>query len=231
MRTIGLIGGMSWESSAEYYRMLNLAVRDRLGGHHSPPLLMASLDFATVRALQQREAWDEAGALLAGAAQGLVAAGADVLVLCTNLMHKVAPAIEEAARVPFLHIADAVGAQIRELGVETVGVLATRWVMEEPFYRERLAERFGVRTVVPQAADRAMVDRVIFDELTQNQVRDESRAAYQEVIGRLADAGAEAIVLACTEIELLIKPADCPLPVVDSTAAHVAAALAFAMAE
>ncbi len=230
MRTIGLIGGMSWESSAEYYRQLNTEVRSRLGGHHAPPLVLASLDFARVREMQQREAWNEAGDLLADTARGLVAAGAELIVLCTNLMHKVAPAIEAAIEVPFLHIADAVGAAARSAGVTSVGLLATRWVMEEDFYRARLAGRFGVSTLVPGADDRLLVDRVIFDELTQNRVVDASRDAYRAVIDRLADRGAEAIVLACTEIDLLIGQQDSPLPLIDSTREHVLAALDVAMA-
>lgn len=225
MKTIGLLGGMSWHSSADYYRLVNEEVATRLGGHHSAQCLLASLDFEEVRDLQRREAWDEAGALLAAAARGLQDGGADFVVLCTNLMHKAAPEIEAVLDIAFLHIADAVGAQAVAAGHTRVGLLGTRWVMEETFYSDRLRSAYGVEVVVPDAAGRELVDRVIFDELTLGRVEDASRAAYVAVIEQLAAAGAQAVVLACTEIELLIGAKDSPIPVIDSTYAHAMAAV------
>lgn len=224
MRTIGLLGGMSWDSSATYYRVINTAVRDRLGGHHCAEVVMVSLDFAQVRDLQLAGDWAGAGALLADGARRLEAAGADVVVLCTNLMHKVAPAIEAATDRPLLHIADAVGRRAQELGVTSVGLLGARWVMEEDFYAERLA-RWGVEVIVPDAADRAEVDRVIFDELTQSVLTAASRSAYTEVIGRLTARGAQAVVLGCTEIGLLVGPDDVAVPLIDSALVHAMAAV------
>ena len=224
MQTIGLLGGMSWDSSATYYREINTEVRRRLGGHHCARLAMVSVDFAEVREFQVRGDWTGAAELLADGARRLEAAGADVVVLCTNLMHKVAPSIESAVDVPFLHIADAVGARARALGVDRVGLLGARWVMEEDFYADRLA-RWGVEVVVPDAADRAEVDRVVFEELTQGVIEDRSRAAYAAVVDRLAARGAQAVVLGCTEIGLLIGPDDVVLPVVDSALVHALAAV------
>lgn len=223
MRKIGLIGGMSWHSTLEYYRMINDAVSSELGGHHSAPLLLESLDFDQVRALQLAEDWDGAGRLLADAGRRLSAAGAESVLICTNLMHKVAPAVEAAIDVPLLHIADAVAAEARAQGVDTLGLLGTGWVMREPFYAERL-QRHGIATVSPAPEDRTMVDRIIFDELTRGVVRDESRASYVRVIEDLAREGAQAVVLACTEIGLLVTPGDSPIPVIDSAEAHARAA-------
>lgn len=231
MRTIGLIGGMSWDSSATYYRVINEEVRRRLGGHHCARMVLASLDFEEVRDLQLREDWDGAGALLADAARRLEAAGADLVVLATNLMHKVAPAIEAATTLEFLHIADAVGARARELGVRRLGLLGARWVMEETFYADRLTERWGIEVVVPEAADRVTVDRVIFDELTQSVVNEASRAQYADIVVRLAEAGAEAVVLGCTEIGLLVGPDDLKLPVIDSALVHALAAVEAAVSD
>lgn len=231
MKTIGLLGGMSWYSSADYYRLINEEVAARLGGHRSARCVLASVDFEQVRDLQRRDAWDEAGEFLAEQARRLQAAGADLVVLCTNLMHKAAPQIEAALDIPFLHIADAVGARLTVGGFTRVGLLGTRWVMEEAFYRDRLRDGFDVQVVVPDADDRAMIDRVIFDELTVGQVLDTSRAGYVRVIEQLAADGAQAIVLACTEIELLIGEQDSPLPVVDSTRVHAMAAVDAALTD
>ena len=230
MRTIGLLGGMSWDSSATYYRVINEEVRARLGGHSCAQVVLVSLDFAAVRELQVREAWDEAGAMLADAARRLEAAGADTIVLCTNLMHKVAPAIEAATTVPLLHIADAVGARAREMGVDRLGLLGARQVMEETFYRDRLRERWGIEVVVPDAADRDLVDRVVFEELTASILRPESRDAYVGVIDRLAARGAQAVVLGCTEIGLLVRAQDTTLPLIDSAQVHALAAVEAALA-
>lgn len=230
MKTIGLLGGMSWYSSADYYRLINEQVNTRLGGHRSAQCLLASLDFEQVRNMQRRNAWDEAGAYLAAAARRLQDGGADFVVLCTNLMHKAAPDIEAALDIPFLHIADAVGAQIANAGHTRVGLLGTRWVMEETFYRDRLQDRYGVEVVVPDAAGRELVDRVIFDELTLGRVEDASRADYVAIIEQLAADGAQAIVLACTEIELLIGENDSPIPLIDSTYSYATAAVDAALA-
>ena len=230
MQTIGLIGGMSWDSSATYYRLINEGVRSRLGGHHCARLVLVSLDFGEVRALQVREAWDEAGDLLADAARRLEVAGADLLVLCTNLMHKVAPAVEAATDLPFLHIADAVGARARHLGAHRVSLLGTRRVMEEDFYARRLTDRWGVAVVVPPEDERAEIDRVIFDELTVGVVDPTSRARYAAIATRLAAGGVQAVVLACTEIGLLLGPDDVAVPLVDSAQVHALAAVDAALA-
>ncbi len=228
MRKIGLIGGMSWHSTMEYYRMINEAVSSRLGGHHSARIVLESVDFDEVRALQLAEDWEGAGRLLADAGRRLSAAGADTVLICTNLMHKVAPAVEAAIDVPLLHIADAVAGEARAQGIDTVGLLGAEWVMRERFYADRLALH-GIATVTPADGDRQLVDRVIFDELTQGVVRDASRAEYVRIIERLAAAGAQAVVLACTEIGLLVGPEDSPIPVIDSAHAHARAAAAFAL--
>jgi aspartate racemase len=228
MRKVGLIGGMSWHSTVEYYRLINDVVSTELGGHHSARLVLESLDFDQVRALQLAEDWDGAGRLRADAGRRQCAAGADTVLICTNLMHKVAPAVEDAIDVPLLHIGDAVAAQARDQGIDTVGLLGTAWVMREAFYADRLA-RHGVRTVSPDEADRGLVDRVVFDELTQAVVCDASRAEYVRVIESLAAAGAQAVVLACTEIGLLVRPEDSPIPLIDSAHAHAEAAARFAL--
>lgn len=231
MKTIGMLGGMSWHSSADYYRLVNEEVAKRLGGHRSAQCLLISVDFERVRDLQRRDAWDEAGEFLAAEALKLQRAGADLVVLCTNLMHKGAPAIQAALDIPFLHIADAVGARAAAGGFGRVGLLGTRWVMEETFYSDRLRERFGVEVVIPNADLREMINRVIFDELTVGVINDASRAAYVAVIQQLKEDGAQAVVLACTEIELLIGDKDSPIPVIDSTRAHALAAVDAALAD
>ena len=230
MRTIGLIGGMSWYSTVEYYRVINSEVQRRRGGHASASVALQSLDFATVRRCQQTEDWALAGRLLGDAGRRCEAAGADVVLICTNLMHKVADAVAGSVGVPLLHIADAVAAEAERHGWTRLGLLGARWVMEETFYAERLAAH-GISVVTPDQAGRAMVDRVIFDELTQGRIEPTSRAAYAEVVHELAAEGAEAVVLGCTEIGLLLTAADSPLPVIDSVQAHALAAVDFALAE
>jgi aspartate racemase len=222
MKTIGLIGGMSWESTAEYYRLVNEDVRERLGGHHSAPLVLWSVDFAEIEAMQAGDRWDEAGKVLADAAQRLALAGAEVLGLCTNTMHKVADAITTAVDLPFVHLADVTAEAVRGAGIANVGLLGTAFTMDQPFYRERL-ESHGLHVSIPGAPDRAEVHRVIYDELVHGVVDDGSRQLYQQVIGRLVDAGAEGIVLGCTEIELLVGPDDSPVPTFATTALHVRA--------
>ncbi len=225
MTLIGLLGGMSWESSAEYYRLLNELTRDRRGGLHSAECLLWSVDFAEMEGYQSRGEWEEAGERLAAAAQALERAGADFVVLCTNTMHKVAPAIEAAVGIPLLHLVDATAAALAAAGITTVGLLGTRFTMEDGFYTERMAAH-GITCVVPDAPDRDLVHRVIYDELCLGVVRDESRAAYVEIVRGLSERGAEGVVLGCTEIELLLRPEDVALPAFPSTLLHVEAALA-----
>lgn len=231
MRTIGLIGGMSWESSAEYYRLINEAVKERLGGLHSARSLLFTVDFAEVEAMQQEGRWDEAGALLADAARSLERGGADCVVLCTNTMHKVADAITAATALPFIHIADATAAAIRAAGLRRIGLLGTRFTMEESFYCGRLAEQHGLEVLVPDAEDRAVVNRVIYEELCLGVIRAESRAQYRDVIERMIAQGAEGIILGCTEITLLVSQADSAVPLFDTTRLHALAAVDFALAD
>ena len=229
-RTLGLIGGMSWHSTATYYRVINEAVAAELGGHASARIVLQSLDFAEVRDCQVAGDWDRAAALLATAARHCEDSGADVVAICTNLMHKVADKVEAAIGVPLLHIGDAIADRARERGWDKLGLLGTSWVMEEDFYAGRLAAR-GLSVEVPGEADRAEADRVIFEELTQGLVLPQSRAAYAGMLERLRDAGAEAVVLACTEIELLVSQEDAPLPLVPSMRTHVEAAAEIALGD
>ena len=229
MRTIGLLGGMSWESTAIYYRLTNELVRERLGGLHSARLLMSSLDFAEVEELQVSGQWDRAGALLAGEAIRLEAAGADLLVLCTNTMHKVAHAIEESVTIPLLHLGDVTAAAVHAAGLSTVGLLGTAFTMSQDFYRGRL-ESHGLRVLVPDEDDQAMVHRVIYDELCQGVVLEESRSAYVDVVRRLLARGAEGVILGCTEIEMLLDADDLSVPSFPTTQIHVEAAVDAALA-
>ncbi len=229
MRTVGLLGGMSWESSALYYRLLNEAVRDRLGGLHSARCVLLSVDFAEIERLQVTGAWDRAGQLLAADAQALQAAGADVVLLCTNTMHRVADALTDVLGVPLLHIGDVTAEAVRAAGLDRVGLLGTAFTMEQPFLVDRLAAH-GLEVLVPGADDRAEVHRVVYEELCLGVVREESRRRYREVVGRLAARGAQGVVLGCTEIELLIGPGDVELPVFPTTRLHVDAAVAAALA-
>ncbi|RKS75541.1 aspartate racemase [Motilibacter peucedani] len=223
-RTLGLLGGMSWESSAEYYRLANVLVRERLGGLHSARLLLASVDFAEIEALQVSDRWDEAGERLAEVARSLELGGADVLLLCTNTMHLVAEQVQTAVDVPLLHICDVTAAAVRARGVRQVGLLGTAFTMERSFYRERL-EAGGLSVLVPEVDDRALVHRVIYEELCLGIVREESRDAFRALIERLVTRGAEGVVLGCTEIELLVGQADSSVPVFPTTRLHVEAAL------
>lgn len=227
---IGLIGGMSWESSAQYYRLINEAVRDRLGGVASARTLMWSFDFAEIERLQHAGRWPELSRRLADAARALEAGGADFLVLCTNTMHREAEAIEAAVRIPLLHIADPTGEAIKAAGLSTVGLLGTAFTMEHAFYRGRLESRHGLTVLTPDADDRAAVHRIIYEELVAGRVLDASREAYRAVIARLVERGAQAIILGCTEIMLLIGQEDSPVPVFDTTTLHAMAAVERAMA-
>jgi aspartate racemase len=230
MKRIGLLGGMSWESSIEYYRLVNEAVRDRLGGLHSADCVMRSVDFAGVEELQRTGRWDKAAELLSAEARTLVAAGADLLVLCTNTMHKVAEQIAAAVDVPFVHIADTTAHAVRAAGVTTVGLLATAYTMEQDFYAGRLRDRHGLAVLIPDARDRRIVHDVIYDELCRGIVEDRSRDEYRRIIGRLAEQGAEGILLGCTEIDLLVGPDDSPVPVFDTTHLHAERAVELALA-
>ncbi len=223
MTTIGLLGGMSWHSSATYYRVLNETVHAARGGHASADVVLASLDFERVRELQVADDWDGAAALLTDAALGLQAAGAGLVVLCTNYMHRVAPTVEAALSVPFLHIADAVAEHALAAGMTTIGLLGVRPVMEEDFYADRLRQA-GLEVLVPDVDDRVTVDRVIFDELTQGRFTADSREAYVAVIENLASRGAQGVALACTEIGLLVGPDDTDVPLLDTALVHAAAA-------
>ena len=229
MLTLGLLGGMSWESTIEYYRLVNEEVRERLGGLHSADCLMRSLDFAPVEQLQREDRWEEAGDLLAGEARELERAGAELLVLCTNTMHKVAGAIEAAIGIPFVHIADTTAGAVRDAGLETVGLLATGYTMEQDFYKGRLRDRHGLSVLVPDEADRQIVHDVIYTELCVGVVEDASRDEYRRIMRDLAGRGAEAILLGCTEIDLLVTADDSPVPVFDTTRLHAARAVDLAL--
>ncbi|MCU0561884.1 MAG: aspartate/glutamate racemase family protein [Desulfobacterales bacterium] len=229
MKTIGLIGGMSWESTVPYYRLINETVRERLGGLHSAKILLYSVDFHDIEQLMQREEWAEVSIALAKAAALLESAGAELLVLCTNTMHKVAGAIEAAVSIPFLHIIDPTAEAIKRAGFATVGLLGTRFTMEQPFYRDRLQARHGLRVLTPDAGERARVHRVIFEELCLGKVVEASRRDYAEVIERLAARGAEAVILGCTEIALLIGRKACAVPLFDTTSLHARRAAEWAL--
>ena len=220
MKTIGQLGGMSWESTVPYYTQVNETVRDRLGGLHSAKVVLYSVDFHVVERLQHEGDWAAAGALLADAARSLEAAGADFIVLCTNTMHKVAAAIESAVRIPLFHIADPTGAAIKQAGLRRIGLLGTRFTMEQAFYRDRLRERHGLNVIVPEAEDRTIVHRIIYGELCLGKVDDASRQEYRRIMAGLADQGAEAIILGCTEIMLLVGAPDAKVPLFDTTRIH-----------
>jgi aspartate racemase len=229
MKTIGLLGGMSWESTVPYYRIVNRIVGETLGGLHSAQVILYSVDFQPIEELQNSGRWEVAGEILAQAAGRLEAAGADFLVLCTNTMHKVAPQIEDAIRIPFLHIADATADEVKRAGLTKIGLLGTRFTMEELFYRGRLEDRHQLEVIVPTEVDRQMVHRVIYEELCHGTADPGSRRAYAQVIHRLADAGAEGIVLGCTEISLLVAPEDSPVPLFDTAQIHARRAAEWAL--
>jgi len=229
MKTIGMIGGMSWESSIEYYRVINQAVKEKLGGLHSAKSLMYSVDFAEIEALQHEGKWDQATRAMIEAARHLEAGGADFVVICTNTMHRMADEVEAAVGIPLLHIADATAAAVRARGLQVVGLLGTRYTMEEDFYRGRLVQRHGLDVHIPEGADRETVHRVIYDELVLGEIKPASRAAYKRVIEKLVDSGAQGIILGCTEIGLLVKEADSPVPVFDTAAIHALSAVEMAL--
>ncbi|MGF7147957.1 aspartate racemase [Sphingomonas zeicaulis] len=229
MKTIGLIGGMSWESSAEYYRIINQGVRDRIGPTASARCILWSFDFSEIERLQHAGDWTALTALMIDAARRLAVAGADLLLICTNTMHLMAGAIEDAVTVPLLHIADPTAARIGAAGLKRVGLLGTAFTMEQDFYRGRLARHHGLDVLVPDDGDRATVHRIIYEELVAGIVRPESRDAYRAVIARLVARGAEAVILGCTEIMLLVKPEDSFVPLFDTTTIHAEAAVEMAL--
>ena len=228
MKTIGLLGGMSWESTQSYYRLINEGVKAQLGGLHSARLILYSVDFAEIEAMQHRGDWEGTARLLVVAATSLQDAGADFLVIGTNTMHKVAPQIAEAVELPLLHIADATAESLKINGIHSVGLLGTRFTMEQTFYRERL-EKAGIRVLIPEPEERDEIHRVIYQELCQGEIRADSRAGYLEVVDRLADRGAQAVILGCTEIGLLLQQADTNVPLFDTTEIHAHAAVARAL--
>ena len=227
MKTIGLLGGMSWESTIPYYRLINEGVKQRLGGLHSAQILLHSVDFHEIEACQSRGDWQQAGEILARAAVGLQQAGAEGIVLCTNTMHKVAEAIETACDVPFLHIADATGRAISQQNMSNVALLGTRYTMEQDFYRGRLQDEFSISTLIPEQGVRLKINQIIFEELCLGEFSDASRDYYLSVIGELASQGAQGVIFGCTEIGLLVPAELSPLPVFDTAAIHAADAVEF----
>ena len=230
MKTIGLLGGMSWESTVPYYQTINRVVGARLGGLHSARIVLFSVDFQEIEQLQHADRWDEAAEILIRAARALERAGADFLVLATNTMHKVAPEITRAVPLPLLHIADATAERIKAARLDRMGLIATRFTMEQDFYRGRLEQTHGLQVLVPPREDREIVHRVIYDELCRGIVREESRAQYRRIVADLVRAGAGGVILGCTEITLLFRPTDASVPVFDTTEIHAEAAAAHALA-
>jgi aspartate racemase len=229
MKTIGLIGGMSWESSIEYYRIINETAREKLGGLHSAKSLMVTVDFAEIEKLQHEDRWDEAAQILVECAQDLERGGADCIVLCTNTMHKLADQIIASVNIPFLHIADTTAEKIVATGIKKIGLLGTRFTMEHDFYKGRLIQNFGLDVLVPEKADRDIVHRVIYEELVQGKIVDASRIEYKRIMESLIADGAEGIILGCTEIELLVKQEDSRIPLFPTTSIHAVAAVEFAL--
>lgn len=230
MKTIGLLGGMSWESTATYYREINEGIKQRLGGLHSARILLNSVDFDELEKLQHSGNWDEIARLLIAASRSIEAGGADFLLICTNTMHKVAPEIEAAINIPLLHIADATAEEIISRGVSKVGLLGTSFTMEQSFYRGRLSERHGLEVLVPDSEARKQVHRVIYHELCLGQINPSSRQRYIDIISELGSRGAEAVILGCTEIALLVSPEESPVPLFDTTRIHARKAVEAALA-
>lgn len=225
MKTIGLIGGMSWESTQSYYQLLNQGVKNKLGGLHSAKIVLVSLDFAEIAVLQQQQDWPQMAEILIKAAKQVEAAGADYLLICTNTMHKLAEQVQAAVAIPLLHIADAVGENLIQHNFKKVALLGTQFTMEQDFYKQRLADKFAIDVLIPDAQGRETVHRVIYDELCKGIISPESKAEYLTIIDNLTQQGAEAIILGCTEIALLVQQADTSIPLLDSTALHCAMAL------
>ena len=229
MKTMGLIGGMSWESSLEYYRIVNETVKEKLGGLHSCKCLMYSVDFGVIEALQHQNKWDELTKLMIEAAQNLKHGGADFIVICTNTMHKMAPEIETATGLNVLHIADFTGAAISKDQIQKVGLLGTRFTMEGDFYKKRLKDNYDIEVIIPEDADRQIIHDIIYNELCLGLIKDDSRQKYINIINKLCANGAEGIILGCTEIPLLIKQSDVLIPVYDTTKIHAESAVEFAL--
>ena len=229
MKTIGMIGGMSWEFSIEYYRIVNETVKEKLGGLHSAKSLMYSVDFAEIETLQHENRWDEATQAMIEVARHVEAGGADFVVICTNTMHKMADEVEAAIGIPLLHIADATAEAIKERGLSKIGLLGTKFTMEEDFYRGRLVEKHGLDVLIPETEDREIVHRVIYDELVLGEIKSESREAYKQIIEKLIAAGAQGIILGCTEIGLLVKDGDSRVPLFDTTYIHAVSAVEYAL--
>lgn len=230
MKTIGLLGGMSWESTQGYYRSINEGVKSRLGGLHSAQIAMYSVDFDPIEKLQHQADWAGTAAILSQAAKNIQAAGADFLLICTNTMHKVAPQIEAAIDIPLIHIADATAEELIKQNVKTVGLLGTAFTMEQGFYKDRLTDKFGLSVVVPNEPDRAVVHEVIYKELCLGQINPNSKSEYLRIIKALAEQGAEAVILGCTEIGMLVKQSDTDVQLIDTTAIHAQAAVELALA-
>lgn len=231
MKTIGLIGGMSWESSLLYYRLINQGVRERLGGLHSAKCVLVSVDFAEIEALQMQARWDEAADAMLQAARQVAQGGADCILICTNTMHKVAQQVQDAIPLPFIHIADTTAQAIKQQGLNTIGLLGTRFTMQEDFYRGRLEDVFGLKVRVPSAEDGEIVNRVIYQELVVGQVKEASRVQYRRIMQALVEAGAQGIILGCTEIGMLVNQEDSPVPLFDTTVIHAQSAVDFALQE
>lgn len=229
MKTIGLIGGMSWESSIEYYRIINETAKEKLGGLHSAKSLMMTVDFAEIEKLQHEDRWDEAAQILVKCAQDLERGGADFIVLCTNTMHKLADQIIANVNIPFLHIADATAEKIAAAGMKRIGLLGTRFTMEHDFYKGRLIQNFGLDVLIPNTADREVIHRVIYEELVLGKIVDNSRNEYKRIMKALIENGAEGIILGCTEIELLVQQSDSPVPLFPTTSIHAVAAVEYAL--
>lgn len=231
MKTIGLLGGMSWESSAEYYRMINEQVRERLGGTHSARSIMLSVDFAEIEALQHQGRWDELAENMCTAACQLEQGGAQCIVICTNTMHRMAEQVQNSITIPLLHIADATAKQVCSQKLQKVGLLGTEFTIKQDFYKGRLTEKFGLEVLIPDDKDCQTVNKIIYEELVSGIIREESRQQYRQIIRRLADKGAQAIILGCTEIMLLVSQDDSPVPVFDTTAIHATAAVDWALTD
>ena len=231
MKTIGLIAGMSWESSIEYYRIINETVRTELGGLHSAKSIMVSVEFAEIEAMQHQGRWDDAAKILIDAARKLESGGADFAIICTNTMHKLYGKIQQCVRIPLLHIADATAELIKAQGIQKIALLGTRFTMEENFYKERLIENYGLDVIIPGAQYREIVHRIIYDELCAGIVQLDSKQKYADIIRRLVKEGAEGTILGCTEIGLLVKPEDSPVPLFDTTEIHAKAAVKYALAD
>lgn len=229
MKTIGLIGGMSWESSLEYYRLINETTKARLGGLHSAKCIMYSVDFAEIEAFQHQNRWEDATQILIAAAKSIERAGADFILICTNTMHKLAPEVQEQVYIPLVHIADATAQSIKEAGLRKIALLGTRFTMEEDFYKGRLTRQYGLQVIIPAAEDMETVHRVIYDELCLGKIESSSKQEYKDIIARLVGAGAEGVILGCTEIGLLIKQEDYDIPLFDTARIHAEAAVEIAL--